>query len=230
MPIVVAVVAVPALAWTAYAFVSDDHPSTARPSDSSRQSVVTPEPTSTSFEEGRQTRQVLDDCAARAAAADAVVAEAAIGVGHWDEHVQARTDLLAGRNTEADTKAIWKRTRLAGPGDLERFNAAVTAYNAAPPCAGADPRTAPADLRAILDACTTRTAQGEAATAAAAAAIGDWQSHLNAMAAHAHGDMTAAQAQDQWVEAWEQAPTNIEAFNDARNALQQAPACTGAGA
>ena len=42
---------------------------------------------------------------------------ARVAAGHWREHVQARTDLLAGKNTEATTKAIWKRTRLAGPDD-----------------------------------------------------------------------------------------------------------------
>jgi hypothetical protein len=48
------------------------------------------------------------------------------------------------------------------------------------------------------------------------------------MAAHADGHMTADEAQDQWVAAWENAPTNIDAFNEAQDELENAPACSGA--
>src|SRR4051794_37418348 len=56
-------------------------------------------------------------CTAELRTTEAVVAAARTAVGHWREHVQARTDLLSGKNSEEAAKAIWKRTRLAGPGD-----------------------------------------------------------------------------------------------------------------
>jgi hypothetical protein len=56
-----------------------------------------------------------DPCAAEVAVAEREVSAARVAAGHWREHVQARTALLDGRISQATTKAIWKRTRLAGP-------------------------------------------------------------------------------------------------------------------
>jgi hypothetical protein len=69
-----------------------------------------------------------DPCAAEVAVAEREVSAARVAAGHWREHVQARTALLDGRISQATTKAIWKRTRLAGPGDIRRMAAATAAY------------------------------------------------------------------------------------------------------
>ena len=82
---------------------------------------------------GSSASSAADACAAEIRTTEAVVAAARTGAEHWREHVQARTDLLSGKNPEATTKAIWKRTRLAGPGDISALNSALTAQAKAAP-------------------------------------------------------------------------------------------------
>lgn len=179
-----------------------------------------------SFEIAQAARDAVSACAARLTAGDAFVERAGIGIGHWAEHVQARTDMLAGTIGQEDMRAIWKRTRLAGPDDVAQATAALEAYEAMPACTGPDPvESAPSTITEQAAACQERETAMTAAVAASAAGLQDWANHLNAMAGHADGDMTAAAAQDLWVAAWEAAPVNIGAYDDARAALAAAPAC-----
>lgn len=236
--IALVVAALPLLGWTAVSALSglgEESPSASvNTDDTSRSNGTTgdspsPDPSSTtgSYEVAQAARTALTSCATRLAAGQAAVDQADIGVGHWNEHIQARTDLLAGRNTDAQTREIWKRTRLAGPDDQARFAAALAAFNKLPAC-DIDTAVAPEGLLEEIQACVGRIAATDAALAAGTAGMADWTSHLDNMAAHAHGEMTATQAQTMWVEAWESAPTNINGFRDARVELDQAPDCRGA--
>ena len=81
--------------------------------------------TRSSAEPESAARSTGEACATEIAATQAVVDASRVASAHWREHVQARTDLLAGKNSEAATRAIWKRTRLAGPADLAKLGAAV---------------------------------------------------------------------------------------------------------
>jgi len=159
------------------------------------------------------------------AAAENVVAVARTGVRHWYIHVQARTDMLAGRITYDQMKAEWKRTRLAGPADLERFEAALQEYDEAPGC---DLDSVEDSLRDQADDCAARSEAASTAAAAAQAAMGDWKSHQEAMARFADGAMTAEHAQHEWVRAWRAAPGDIDAYGDARAELAAAPDCQAA--
>ncbi|HEY3004953.1 MAG TPA: hypothetical protein VGJ44_21575, partial [Kribbellaceae bacterium] len=150
--------------------------------------------------------------------AAAVVNATRIGAGHWREHVQARTDLLAGKLSQAATKAIWKRTRLAGPADLTRLAAATAAHQ---PTRGACAKIA----GAAGTACRHRMAVLEAAAGAGRAAVRDWEAHLRMMAVHKSGDMTDTQAQAMWVTQWRTAPKNLDAFARAYAVLTRTGAC-----
>ena len=157
-------------------------------------------------------------CAAEIRTTEAVVAAARTAAGHWREHVQARTDLLSGKNPEATTKAIWKRTRLAGPGDIAALNAALTAQaKSVGGCTKLSGSTAAA--------CKKRLTTLDAAATADRAAATDWANHLAMMAEHAAGDFGAEHAQEMWVAAWSQAPRNLNAAARANTALAEAPAC-----
>jgi hypothetical protein len=157
-------------------------------------------------------------CAKEIQAAEAVVAAAGNATEHWREHVQARTDLLTGKNSLEQTKAIWKRTRLLGPADKAAVNSAVTERAATKgACAGVPGKAAAA--------CKQRLAALDAAGTADRAAAGDWAAHLQAMADHAAGDFGAEHAQDLWVAAWTAAPRNLDAAARATAALADAPAC-----
>jgi hypothetical protein len=189
----------------------------------------TPTPTgtasggATSSQPSGKSAQSLRACVAQLSAADKVVSAAADGVGDWAAHVQARTDMFAGRISPEDMKATWKRTRLAGPGDQKRFHAALDHYQTASACQRLD-HVAPAQ-RKVASGCAVRAKDADRAVAAAKAAMGDWKSHLGHMAAYAAGDMTESEAQTMWVAAWRHAPHNISAYHDAREKLAQAPAC-----
>jgi hypothetical protein len=157
-------------------------------------------------------------CAKEIQAAEAVVAAAGIAAEHWREHVQARTDLLAGKNSEEQAKAIWKRTRLLGPADKVAVSSAVAErVKVKGGCAGLPGKAA--------TVCKQRLAALDAAGTAVRAAAGDWAAHLQAMAAHAAGDFGAEHAQDLWVAAWTAAPRNLNAAARATAALAHVPAC-----
>lgn len=190
-----------------------------RPSPSSRPSRPARTPTGT----GTARTPALRSCATALAGAQQVVKAARPGVSDWSAHVQARTDMFAGRISVEEMDATWKRTRLAGPGDQQRFHAALRSYHAPTGCdhLGGVPQ---AD-RAVADRCVTRARAADRAVAAATAAMGDWKSHLDNMASYAHGGMSSAQAQSMWVSAWRSAPRNISAYEHARAALSSAPAC-----
>ena len=47
---------------------------------------------------------------------------------HWIDHVQVQTDDFAGKLTPAQRKARFAKTRLKGPGDLDRYQDARDAY------------------------------------------------------------------------------------------------------
>jgi hypothetical protein len=132
--------------------------------------------------------------------------------------VAARTDLLAGKNSEAVTRAIWKRTRLAGPADIARLDAALVAQRgSAGGCATLTGTPAAA--------CNHRLTVLQAAATANRAAAADWAEHLAMMAAHAAGDFGAEHAQDLWVAAWSGATRNLNAATRANAALAEAPTC-----
>lgn len=161
----------------------------------------------------------LEACISEVAAAEAEVAAARTGIGHWAEHIQARTDLLTDAQPKEVTKAIWKRTREAGPADLTRHQQAVAEHaRQAGSCTGAPKSTQ-------SSACRQRLTVLDKAVTAGAAGMGDWKAHQNAMAAHKAGEIDAAHAQTMWVAAWAAAPKNIDAFKAADAALRTAPAC-----
>jgi hypothetical protein len=157
-------------------------------------------------------------CAAEVAAAEGEVSAARVTAGHWREHVQARTALLDGRISQAKTKAIWKRTRLAGPADLQRLTAATTTQQRLRGgCANAP--------GAAGTACRQRLTVLAAAAAAGQATAHDWQAHLAMMAAHKAGEMDNEHAQTMWVAAWRAAPANLTAFAHADATLARTTPC-----
>jgi hypothetical protein len=165
----------------------------------------------------------LAACVAEVAATDAEVDAARVGIGHWIEHIQARTDLLSGAKSEEVTKAIWKRTREAGPADLTRYQQAVAEHAQR---SGACVRAARSSRASSqLSACQLRLRVLNQAVAAGAAGMGDWKAHQDAMAAHKAGEIDSAHAQTMWVAAWTAAPKNINAFKAADAVLRTAPAC-----
>jgi hypothetical protein len=167
--------------------------------------------------------KALRACATSVSRAARTVKAARQGVQNWSDHVQARTDMLEGRMSMDTMDAIWTRTKKAGPADQERFRKALDAYDA--PSACTKVKDVPAADRSMAQRCTQRSEAANRAVRSAKAAMRDWEVHLANMAKFADGDMSAAMAQGRWVAAWRNAPSNINAYREAREALDKAPAC-----
>jgi hypothetical protein len=156
--------------------------------------------------------------------AERVIEAAGTGVGHWRQHIQARTDMLQGRISEKKMNKVWERTQRAGPADQRRFRATAGRYPSRSHCGRA--RTYPPRLRRLAQACVIRAAATTRGLRAAHGAMRDWRVHLANMRKFSRGRMSAAMAQGRWVQAWRNAPIHITAYRSARAALHRAPACT----
>jgi hypothetical protein len=236
---VVALVLVALVGWGAFAVLGGDDDDTTAPTAGQQASDATAagssptsspsspssssSPSSQSSGAGQQPA-ALRACAEEVAGAEKVVAAAKQGVDDWHTHVQARTDMLDGTMSVTEMDAMWKRTRLSGPADQRRFSTAMDAYDPSPACTKL--KSVPAADKADAADCAARYQSAEKAMDAAKAAMADWQSHLDNMAAYAAGEMSPAEAQSKWVEAWRTAPPNIEAYQKARAALDDAPSCS----
>jgi hypothetical protein len=165
----------------------------------------------------------LRACAARLSNGERVVAAAGEGIGHWRQHIQARTDMLKGRISQKKMDAIWERTQRAGPADERRFRATARRLPSRSHCG--QPRTyAPRD-RGLAHRCSVRAAVTTRALRAAHAAMRDWRVHRANMIKFSRGRMSASMAQGKWVQAWRNAPINITAYRTARAQLDRAPTC-----
>jgi len=183
--------------------------------------VLSDDSTAAGREPHRAGTQVLTECAAQLAAADAVVSSARDGVAAWHAHVQARTDRLRKEISKRQMEAVWDRTREAGHREQEVFTAALSEYHGTPSC----DRLASGSRTARSDACVDRAAAARAAVSAAEAAMGEWREHLQHMEMNADGGMTAGSALQLWIAMWRKAPANITSFEDSAAALSAAPRC-----
>jgi hypothetical protein len=172
----------------------------------------------------RAGRKQLRACATSLRSAERAIEVAGIGVGHWQSHVRARTDMLEGRISMKRMDAIWVQTQAAGPRDQKRFKKALQARGEPRECSPRAPGMSPAARKLAAD-CAQRSRAANRAVSSAEAAMKDWEVHLSNMAKYANNKMSASMAQGRWVKAWRSAPKNIAAYTTARAALAKAPAC-----
>jgi hypothetical protein len=168
--------------------------------------------------------KALAACKERVRAADAVLKEGKTGVLHWAEHVQAQKDYLSGEATVEEMKARFKKTRLKGPGDLDRYNDALSTYadleGSCGKVEGADSAVA-----ASLKKCNERSKDQQPVLEATAAGMKDWKAHQKFMQRNAlHRAGTPSEAQATWLKQYRAAPKNINAFKKATKNFD-APSC-----
>jgi len=166
--------------------------------------------------------KAMNDCRREVARAESVLEAAGDGVTHWREHVQAQTDLSLGRNSLDETKAIWKRTKLAGPSDVAKYETAKAGYKAA--AKACQPvQAADEDQAANLKTCRTRLDKVRASLAAADRVIDDWADHLADMRKSAAGHVH--NAQEVWMNTWRAAPPNLDKYAAAVDTLAKTKSC-----
>jgi hypothetical protein len=150
--------------------------------------------------------------------------EGKTGVLHWAEHIRAQKDNLAGKATVEDMKARFKKTRLKGPGDLNRYNRALSTYvdlkGSCGKVAGANSAVA-----ASLKKCNQRARAQRPVLEATAAGMKDWKAHQKFMQRNAqHEAGSPSEAQATWLKQYYAAPKNISAFKKATKNFE-APRC-----
>ncbi len=195
-------------------------PSPSTPATPRATSAATPQPTP----KVRARPAALVRCRDTLRAADAAIAAGGIGVQHWQDHLGAQSNLAAGRWTLSRTAAVWTRTRLAGPADVDRFTAAYRSYRqVGDDCAAVARVSGTYHARAVDCAKAQRAA--DRTVEAIRAVLDDWAHHLRRMADFRDGDLAAVQAQDMWIHAWRAAPPALDNLAAARTALARAPGC-----
>ena len=165
--------------------------------------------------------QALEQCRARVAAADAVIKEAKVGVGHWMFHVQAEADAQQKKISSKAKADRFKQTRLLGPGDQKRYRDRVLAYQKLDASCG-KVKGADQKVAAALASCNTRAKAQQPVLKASAGAMGDWKSHLADM--QRSREYHVDNAQEIWLRTYRAAPRNINAYKKAVQDFD-APAC-----
>lgn len=226
------VIGAPLIGWSAYGWVSgggDDTPAISTAGDTSPLGDAGTSTASGDVEQDAAVADAMAACTTYLDAGAAVVKEATTGVGNWSGHIGARTGWLAGRISDEQKAATYKETKLAGPDDQRRFHAALEEYESLADCSELDELVdagVAGDLANAIDACLDRRDGTDAAVLAGSAAMADWQEHLDAMAAHADGEMTDTEGNVAWEQAATAAPTNINAFEEASDKWENASECS----
>lgn len=168
-------------------------------------------------------QSVLSNCQTLAAAQDAVLDEAATGIGHWDEHIQAQTDAFDGKIDADELGAIFARTRLAGPDDQKRYAKVLKAKNKTTATCSSETISADQAADLAISQCLARVALQQKSLTAAADAMGDWRQHLKDMQRSRHEHVP--EAQEIWLAAWRAAPPHLKAWDKASDRMDAAPTC-----
>jgi hypothetical protein len=190
---------------------------------STLESSPSPSPT-TSPTANAVAAEALEACQERVRAADAVLKAGKTGVSDWAEHVQAQKDNLAGKATVEEMKARFKKTRLKGPDDLDRYNDALSTYE---DLDGSCEKVKGADsvVAAALIKCEKRSKAQQSVMKATAAGMKDWKNHQKFMQNNAlHREGSPSKAQATWLKQYRAAPKNINAFKKATEDFE-APSC-----
>jgi hypothetical protein len=186
--------------------------------------VSSPSPSVTPNPASAAAQKALEACQAKVQAADAVIEQGKTGVEHWAGHIQAQRDGNAGKISPKQMKAQFKATRLKGPGDLKRYSDALSAYNGLDGSCG-EVEAADGTVAAALADCNTRSKAQKPLMSATDAAMDDWKDHLTFMQRNAvHQAGSPSQALQTWLNQYNAAPKNINAFKKATDNFD-APSC-----
>ena len=194
-------------------------PSTAVSSPSS-----STEPSSSAQPANAASKKALEACQVKVRAADGVLKAGKMGVVHWTAHVQAQTDNFDGKISVEEMRTRFKATRLKGPKDLERYNAALSTYEDLTGSCG-KANEADGAVAVSLKKCNERSKAQKPVLEATAAGMKDWKAHQKLMQANTeHQAGSPSDAQSAWLKQYRAAPKNIKAFKKARASFK-APNC-----
>ncbi len=186
--------------------------------------VSSPSPSMPTDSVSAAAQKAFEGCQAKVRAADEVIKQGKTGAEHWAGHIQAQTDGNAGKISTKQMKAQFKATRLKGPGDLKRYDDALSAYKDLDGSCG-EVKEADGVMAAALADCNTRSKAQKPLMSATDAAMGDWKAHLTFMQRNkVHQAGSPSQALQTWLNQYYAAPKNLNAFKKASDSFD-APSC-----
>lgn len=158
-------------------------------------------------------------CVAELESAEGVASAARTGIRHLKKHVDAHQAWIDGRISEEKKSAQYKRTRLLGPGDIDRYQDAKASYTNLKADVGGE-------CASVGKACRRRMRTITASIDAAELGMSHWEAHLTNMADFAAGKFDATTANEKWNQTRAQLPAMTKPWDDAKRALDRAPSCT----
>lgn len=172
----------------------------------------------------------LRECRATVSNGDALVAAARQGLSHWSTHVQAQADADKDKITADELGAIFARTRVAGNDqDTPLWARTTKAWDADensddPAGACKVPDGATTEQAAVFEKCQARADGLPAAVKAADKGMADWMTHLTHM--KASRDHYVHNAQDIWIDDYDNAGPHLAAWKKADAKYGELPACS----
>lgn len=190
------------------------------------EATATEEPAAASEEPEEGLPEAVASCVTQVAAGEKVAEAAAISADHWKTHYSQTIMINAGEIEPEDATEPWAETKAAGPDDQKRFTAAQESYADAE--GGCDGVTAE-DAGDAVDAgdvedCVTRSEALATVAERGEKVNADWDAHLEQMAVKE--DYPADEYYQWWLDVVEKAPDNMDPYEDAVAALEDAPACS----
>lgn len=161
-------------------------------------------------------------CRTEVTRADALVAAGATVADDWAAHTSSLTRLDTGRITQAEADATWKRTRLAGPSDMQRYRAASAAYTRSKGACARMGALPDAFVRAAARCKQRANADSNVAVQVAPVSVA-WASHLTSMKAKT--DTPVGRYMRKWHQQVQDAPTILSAYRTAASAVRASPTC-----
>lgn len=176
--------------------------------------------------DGEPIPKALVACKKALSLGERVIKAAEPGVGHWEEHLRAHTELVEGKIEYSDVESIFERTSGAGPGDLERFDAVDAEYEkVAEECDAITDDGVPDDWKLVAEACVFYDGATRSVVEESREAMDDWRAHLADEKAHREGELTGDEAEAKWLDAWRNGSPKIAAFDAALEQRDSTPKC-----
>lgn len=199
------------------------------PSVAATPSTSTPstEPTASTRSTTSAASTRLTGCRATITTGQRLVAAAEKNYSDWSQHVYAQNDYDAGKITAKKAQGIWKRTKAAGPADLNLYDGAKAGWDKADhdACTGLESgQGVGADT---VQACTTRAAAMSKLIGAAGPVYSGWKAHQKQMT-HTEEKSDDPDAYfTEWFGRVRDAKTPLAKYEAAHRAYQRTSPCPG---